>query len=460
MRKMQKTPREVAVEILNRTEKKGVFAESLLDDFLLNHTGMNPLDRKLLTQIAYGTLRMRAYLDWVIRRFYRGNFTTMEPGIKNILRTAMYQIYFTDRIPDFAVIDEAVKTVKKTHPQASGLVNAILRNTLRGKDRVIFPDIQQDPVRHIATVYSHPAWLVKRWLPVFGKDETVAMCKKNNEIPPYTVRINRMKTTRRQSMEELIRDGFDVKATDFSPDGIIILHSAVPLRETKLFQSGCIQVQDEASQLIAYLAAPKPGDTVLDICAGSGIKTTHIAAIMKNRGHIVAVDINKVKIASLKENVKKQGISIVEAKVGDVTIPIDSSHESYDIVLIDAPCSGVGTLRRNPEIKWHSSDAAVRKLLVLQKAVLNNAAQYVKKGGRLVYSTCSILPEENEQMIRDFITRHRNFTCFTTHANIHTSLIDNRGFFRTYPHRHQMDGFFGAALLKDPDAGVKNTLCN
>ena len=443
------SPRQIAVEILNRMEESGAFAEPLLDATLSHDDLTNIHDRRLLTQIVYGTLRMRGCLDWIIHTLYKGNFDLMEIGIKNILRTAMFQMWYTDRIPDFAIVDEAVEITKIKHPAGSGLVNAILRNAIRGKDRITYPDVEKDPALYISIFHSHPLWLVNRWMEIFGLDETIAICKANNEIPPYSIRVNRLKTSREQVTEELSREGFEVKTAFFSPDGIIISIPALPIRETISYKSGHIQVQDEASQLIAYLVDPKPGETVLDICAGTGGKTTHLAEIMGNRGNILAIDMNENKIKLLKGNMRRQEITIVDAQVRDATKDLGNAfYEVFDRILIDAPCSGLGTLRRNPEIKWRISKESPRKAVLLQKTILKRAALYLKKGGVLVYSTCSLLPEENQKIIRDFITDHGDFTPARPTGIIHSSMIDNRGYFRTYPHRHGTDGFFGAALKK------------
>jgi 16S rRNA (cytosine967-C5)-methyltransferase len=443
------SPRQLAVEILNRIEESGAFAEPLLDAVLSQDDLTNIHDRRLLTQIVYGTLRMRGHLDWIIQRLYRGNFDLMEMGIRNILRTAMFQMWYTDRIPDFAIVDEAVEITKIKHPAGSGLVNAILRNAIRGKDKITYPDIEKDPALHISIIHSHPLWLVNRWMEIFGLDETIAICKANNLIPPYSLRVNRLKTSWERVAEELLREGFEVKTTAFSPDGIIISNPTLPIRETISYKSGYIQVQDEASQLIAYLVDPKPGETVLDICAGIGGKTTHLAEIMGNRGNILAIDMNENKIKLLKGNIKRQEITIVDAQVKDATKDLGMNfHETFDKVLIDAPCSGLGTLRRNPEIKWRTSKESLKKVVSLQKSILKRAALYLKKGGVLVYSTCSILPEENEKIIKSFIADNRDFTLLRPRGIIQSSMIDNRGYFRTYPHRHGTDGFFGAVLKK------------
>ena len=439
----------MAVDILNCIEEKGAFSEPLLDAFLSRNDMTNIHDRRLLTEIVYGTLRMRGRLDWTIRQLYRGNFVLMQTGIKNILRTAMYQLCFTDRIPAFAIVDEAVEITKKRYPAGSGLVNAILRNTLRKKDEISFPEIEKDPALHTSVLYSHPLWLVERWIKRFGIDETIALCKANNDVPPYTLRVNRLKTTRNRVAEDLLHDASDVRTTIYSPDGLIISHPAVSIRETASYKSGHIHVQDEASQLIACLVDPKPGDIILDVCAGTGGKTTHLAEIMKNRGRIVAIDVNDRKRESLRLSAARQRITIIDARWGDATQDMGNDfHEAFDRVLIDAPCSGFGTLRRNPEIKWRLYEKTLKESASLQKKILDRSALYVKKGGMIVYSTCTIEQEENEGNIEYFLSRHRDFHQIRPPETIISSIVDEKKCFKTYPHRHGMDGFFGAVLEK------------
>ena len=291
--------------------------------------------------------------------------------------------------------------------------------------------------------------MVNKWIQIFGVEEAAALCKANNEIPPTALRVNTLKTTREKTMEELSTLGFDVKETAFSPDGLILSSPPIPVRETACYTAGHIQIQDEASQLIAHLVDPKPGENILDICAGVGGKTAHLAGLMNNRGSIMALDISEKKIASLRYNVKRLGVTIVDTSVGDAREkPGKAFFESFDKVIVDAPCSGLGTLRRNPEIKWRAIPADLKNCAILQNALLDSAEQYLKRGGSLIYSTCTITPEENEKVIKDFITRHPNFICIHPHEAIHSCFVDGRGYFRSYPHRHGTDGFFGAVLVK------------
>jgi 16S rRNA (cytosine967-C5)-methyltransferase len=446
---VMKTPRHLAIEILNRVEEHGAFAEPLLDACLSRNHQINIHDKRLITQIVYGTLRMRGRLDWIIDQLYRGTFVSMDVCIKNLLRTGIYQLLYTERIPEFAIVDEAVEITKKTRPAGAGLVNAILRNVIRKKDDIVYPEMEKDPSLHISIVHSHPLWLVKKWIDMFGIKDTAALCRANNEIPPVILRVNTLKTTREKAREELSQDGTDVRPSVLSPDGLIVSNPVMPIRDTALFKAGHIQLQDEASQLIARLADPKEGENVLDLCAGAGGKTTHLAALMDNHGSIIAVDISKRKLEALRKNAKRLGVTIVDTQAGEARQkPGKPCHETFDKILVDAPCSGLGTLRRNPEIKWRSSPEDVTKCAVLQKAILDSAVPYLKKGGSLIYSTCTIMPEENEGVIKEFIVLHRNFICIRPPDTIDSRFVSDRGYFQSYPHRHGTDGFFGAVLRK------------
>ena len=450
MNTMKKTPRHIAVEILNRVEEQDAFAEPLLDTALSRARLMNIRDRSLITQVVYGTLRMRGHMDWIIGHLYKGDYLSMDISIKNILRTGLYQLLFTDRIPDFAVVDEAVELTKKMHPAGSGLVNAILRNAIRKKGVIAYPDMKKDPAHHISVLHSHPLWMVKKWIEAFGVEETALLCKANNEIPPAVLRVNTIKTSREKLIDECSRQGMDVKATVFSPDGTILSHTAMPIRETAFYGAGHIQVQDEASQLISRLVDPKPGENVLDVCAGTGGKTTHLAALMNNRGRLTAFDISEKKIAELKKNAERLGVTNIDTKTGDARkMQEEAIYGSFDRILVDAPCTGLGTLRRNPEIKWRTKEEDPKKFSALQKTILADAARYLKKGGFLIYSTCTIASDENEEVIGDFIVHHKDFVCVHPPDTINSFLIDDLGYFKSFPHKHGTDGFFGAVLVKN-----------
>ena len=446
---MKKTIRHQSVDILSQISAKQAFAGELLDDSLTANALSGTPDGRLLTHLVYGVLRFQGHLDWIISKLYRGNFSGMDEGIKNVLRVGLYQLKFSDRLPAFAVVDEAVKSAKIIAPAQSGLTNAILRNYLRQSNKISFPSWNKQPAEHIATLHSHPLWLVKIWMNIFGKEDTLALCKANNEMPPLTIRINKLKTSPEELEQKLKEEGFSCATTKFSPDGIVLTDSTVPVQKTGFFREGLLRMQDEGAQLVSYLINPKQSENILDACAGSGGKTTHLAAILKNEGHILAIDRHEGKLAELRKEIDRLGISNIKTQQVDLGIMLPATlAEKFDQVLVDAPCSGTGTLRRNPEIKWRIQAIDLKGYTAIQKTILQNAALAVKKGGRLIYCTCSLLPAENEDVIRQFLTNNPEFTLVHIPETMKETLIDKNGFFRTYPHIHNTDGFFGAILQR------------
>ncbi len=439
--------RRIAVDILNRIDAEGAYAEPLLDAALSGAGIANPLDRGLLTELVYGTLRMRGRLDWIIGQLYRGDAAALETAIRNILRTGLYQLLRTDRIPPFAAVNEAVGIARNLSPAASGLVNAILRNALRKKDAIIWPDMAKSSEKAIAVLHSHPAWLVRRLLAKFDIEETIAICRANNTIPPLTLRVNTLRASREHALAALANAGIAAEPSAFSNDGVILASPAPRLRETVPYTEGLIRIQDEASQLIGRIVAPKPGERILDLCAGAGGKTLHLAALMENRGSITALDLHSERLRMLREEAGRLGASIVETRTADAAASLESLRGVFDGVLLDAPCSGLGTLRRNPEIRWRLAPADINRFMQTQKLLLKNAAECLRPGGRLVYSVCTVEPEENEIVIGDFLRNHGDFRLIPP-ADLPPALIDAQGYFRTSPHLQGMDGFFAALLVR------------
>jgi 16S rRNA (cytosine967-C5)-methyltransferase len=446
---LKANPRAMAVDILNRVDEEQAFAEPLLDAVLSSGRPVSDADRGLLTFLVYGTLRMRGLLDFLIDRFHQGKPHAMQTGIRNILRVALFQVRFAEKIPVYAAVDEAVNTTRGLFPGREKLVNAILRNTLRGMEGVEYPGLEADPAGHIAVAHSHPRWLVERWMEGLGFEQTLALCKADNEIPPLTLRVNLLKATRQDVMERLARAGHDVRPTAYSPEGIILAKPPVALREMSELTGGLLYVQDEASQLVSRLLAPRKGERVLDLCAGAGGKTTHLAALMENEGEIVAADIQTGKLEALEATARRWGITAVKTAVVDAANSTGTASLGlFDRVLVDAPCSGLGTLRRNPEIRWHLTAQKLGEFPPLQKGILINAAACVKGGGVLLYSTCSVMPEENEGVVEAFLEGRPDFIPARSPVDIPADVIDAKGFLRTLPHRHGTDGFFGALLRR------------
>lgn len=470
--KRERSPREIAVAILDRIDRTGGYAEPLLDAAISSEPHLGTHDRGLLTELVYGTLRMRGRMDWIVARLYKGNAADLKPPLPNILRTGLYQILFTDRIPPFAAVNEAVVIAKRECPAAAGLVNALLRNAIREKDGMVWPDMARDPGKAISICHSHPRWLVERWLDLYGIDETIAICKANNTVPPLTLRVNRLKASRDEAIASLATDGIAAERTRWSPDGLSLSGSAAGLRETSAFRDGLIRFQDEASQLVARLVAPQPGKRVLDLCSGWGGKTMHLAALMHNRGELTAVDLHPGKLKLLAAEALRLGVTITAIHAGDAAaLPRDFRH-AFDRVLLDAPCSGLGTLRRNPEIRWRISPSAPEAAASLQKRLLESASACVKPGGRLVYSVCTLTPEENASVVEVLRAKGRDLRLSEERGGdasippapsgedapqggfrhvspeVPPELVSDDGFFRTFPHRHGMDGFFAAVFTR------------
>jgi len=447
---MRESIRHLAVDILTQVNDGRSFASPLLDSCLDAYRLSATPDGKLLTYLVYGALRHRGYLDWITTKLYRGNFRNLDERIKNILRISVFQLKFSDRLPSFAVVDEAVKITQIISPGKSGLVNAVLRNFLRQDKNIPFPPLRKNTAEYISLFHSHPLWVVKEWLSALGEQNTVALCTANNQIPPFTLRANTLKISPDKLSKNLRPQGFITTTTVYSPDGLIIVQSDQTIQKTEAFYQGLLRLQDEGSQCIPYLINPKKNESILDVCAGTGGKATHLAAIINNQGHIVAIDNDPEKISELKKEATRMGITAIDSRMADVSANLpEEFHERFDHVLVDAPCSGTGTLRRNPEIKWRLAPSDINKSTVIQNKILCNASHAVKRGGQLIYCTCSLLSKENEHIINTFLAKNKHFLLCKPPSSINQSLIDSKHFYRTYPHIHNMDGFFAAVLRRD-----------
>ena len=446
-----KTPRAICLGILNRVGGSNAHADDLLSDSFKRYRHLTSLDRSFLTELTYGVLRWRGKLDWVIQQFSEIPFEKIEPEIVNILRLGLYQILFLSRTPVSAAVNESAELAKKTRGRGgAGFVNAILRTLLRQGKEILYPDFDEDPALHIAVVYSHPLWLVKKWIEEFGVEKTLHICMTNNQIPPLTLRTNTLKTSREDLIQKFKDSGLNPILTLFSEEGIR-LEGPPPTSELPFFKEGLYVIQDEASQLVTSVLDPGPGERILDACAAPGGKTTHIAQHMENRGEILAIDLNREKLTKIEEGCQRLGIKIVKTRAGDAarSLPFPEGIE-FDRILADVPCSGFGTLQRNPDLKWKRGEEDIHRLSRLQSSILENASRYLKKGGILAYSTCTVFREENEAVVERFLTGHpeyrpdRNDTILPEKFS---SFIEN-GYFKTFPLREGMDGFFAARLVR------------
>jgi len=447
-------PRQIALKVLNKVEKGKLRADEAISGFFNLQPSLSYREKAFVTELVYGVLRWRGSLDWIIEQFFTSPNQRISRLIRNIIRIGVYQILYLDQIPVPVSVWTTVDLAKDyTNKRMASLVNGLLRNVERNRDKIEYPSIQKDPIKAIATRYSHPAWLVEKWLHYYGVEETISLCKANNTVPQFTVRTNTLKATRERLIEELQKEGVPCKTTLNSPEGIILDHPA-DITRLSSFQKGWFFVQDEAAQMISCLTNPQTGDQVLDLCAAPGGKSTHMAQMMNNQGHIVAVDVRGDKIALLQENQLRLGINIISAVLADAAcgLPFLNQGRTFDKVLLDAPCSGLGILRRHPEGKWVKSSATITRLKKIQLAIIQNASIHVKSGGCLVYSTCTLNPEENEMVIEKFLSTAGNeFQVENPLPSLPsqvTSFIDSRGYFHTFPQRDSMDGFFGARLRR------------
>jgi len=387
----------------------------------------------------------------VIRHFSKIPFEKIEPGTLNILRLGLYQILFLTRTPSSAAVNESVELAKRVRGKGgAGFVNAVLRSSIRQKDEILYPDTEQDPALHISVVQSHPPWLVQRWVKELDVEETLRICTYNNQISPLALRTNTLKINRADLIEKLREKELKPFPSTFSEDGIL-LQDPPPTSELPFLKEGLYIIQDEASQLITSVMDPRPGERILDACAAPGGKTTHMAQAMENRGEIYALDLSKGKSDLIGEMCQRLGIGIIKTVKGDAatSLPI-SEGLVFDRVLADVPCSGFGTLRKNPDLKWRRGEKDIKRLSELQFSILGNVSAYVKEGGVLVYSTCTVFHEENEDVVERFLDKHREFELVPMDQLLPEKfhVFIRNGYFRTFPPNNGMDGFFAARLAK------------
>ncbi len=438
--------RGASVKILNRVERTDAYLDKLLDSEL--RSGDLPdIDKGLLTEIVHGVLRWQNKLDWVLNGFSHGNFAKSEINVKNALRVGLYQILFLERIPHAAAVNEAVEFIKRIRGEKpAGLVNAVLRNIIRNIEGIRYPDPAQDKIQYLAVMFSHPHWMVKRWVTRFGADDTEKFLLANNERPPLSLRINKLKTEPATFLRSLDAQQIAYHGSNHI-DYFLKVKSFPRIGQNELFRNGMFTIQDESAALPCILLGAKPGETVLDLCAAPGGKTTHIAELMKNQGEVIAVDKYEVKLGFIRGACDRLGLKNVKLVVADSS---QMEHQPVDRVLLDAPCSGLGVLTKKPDLKWKRDIADIIKLAQLQSALLDNAARFVKPGGVLVYSTCSTETEENQQRVAQFLASHPEFVVESAANVVSSDLVSAEGFVETFPHKHGMDGSFAARLVKRP----------
>jgi 16S rRNA (cytosine967-C5)-methyltransferase len=443
--KMKKiNPRETALKILYEIETKSAFANEAVEEYSKKFR-LSSLDTRFIRELVNGVTKLRRRLDYITSIFLKGKIEDLTPWIRNTLRLGVYQIDYLDRVPDRAAVDESVKLAKKFgHKGTAGLVNAVLRNYLRDKKRVTFPPIDEDKLTAIGTIYSFPDWMIKDWLKQFGEVETVKLCEAFNQKAKLSFRFNSLRISQKDLERALELKKIKCRKGSFF-ENFYWIESKIDLEYLFLFQKGYVYPQDESAGFPVRLLDPKPGETILDMCAAPGGKLTCIAELMKNSGKLIALDLNPERMQKVKENCKKLGVENVSFQIGDAR---SYSIEPVDKILIDAPCSGLGVLGRNSDARWQKKKEDVKRLAQLQSAILQNAVDLVKKNGTIVYCTCTLTEEENEEVIEKFLEQKRDFRKEDASDYVDRSAVNERSYVRTYPHVHGLDGTFAARLKK------------
>ncbi|WP_433957726.1 16S rRNA (cytosine(967)-C(5))-methyltransferase RsmB [Cytobacillus horneckiae] len=404
-RPAKKNVRETALELLETIDKNQSYSNILLNH-AINKNQISDKDIGLLTELTYGTLQRRMSLDYFLQPFIK-NPRKIESWVMHLLRLTLYQMLYLDKIPDHAALNEAVEIAKKRgHKGISSMVNGVLRNVQRQGVKQI-SEIT-DPIERLSIKTSHPKWLVKRWVEQFGYEETEKMCELNLTAPTQTARVNRIKATREEVLAQLEDEGFAAKASPFIPEAIHSLRGN--LAHSNAFKSGLLTIQDESSMLAAYALAPGSDEIVLDACAAPGGKSTHISEKLGNTGKVIALDLHDHKVKLIADNANRLGLENVETKAMDSRkVQEVFAAESFDRILLDAPCSGLGVMRRKPDMKYTKKEADLLHLKKVQINLLRAVSPLLKKGGILVYSTCTVDKSENQEVVTAFLQEQLGF---------------------------------------------------
>jgi len=435
-----------AVKILNRVERADAYLDKVLDKELRN-SDFSGQDKALLYEIVHGVIRWMGRLDWILSGFYKGQFSKAIPILKNALRVALYQIMFLDKVPEYAAVNEAVEFVKKLQGQKpADITNAILRNILKSKEGLRYPDPKQDEIGYLSTFYSHPTWLIKRWLPRFGREATEALLAANNERPVLTLRVNTKKVSLPEFETLLAAVNLKFLKGKYFPE-FLKLTNLSNITQWQYFTEGYFNIQDESTSFACRLLNPKSNMRVLDLCAAPGGKSAYLANLMEDCGEIIALDKFDARLQMVEKSLKR--LAITSVKTTAVDAMEYKSENLFDAILADVPCSGMGTLCKKPDIKWKKDLQDIRKIAEIQFKLLTKASTLVKIGGAIVYSTCTIEPEENFDIVLKFLEANQNFSLEKAHPFVPAEVIDENGCVQTFPHVHKMDGAFAARLIRN-----------
>lgn len=432
------TARSVSVEILIDFDENGILDYSAANE-------LDSRDRAEVREYVQNILRRRSYLDFLIDHFSNVDISEMKPSLKNILRLGTYDMLFMDSTPDYAAINESVEIAKLTLGHRTGdLVNAIMRNLQRDGEDLPRPQFK-DRTKLVATTFSHPEWLVKRWSKRFGEREAFQLMQANNRRPTYYVRAHNLRTKTENFKLRMSKNDINFEESDWLP-GYFHVDSVAPFISKGWLDKGFCQIQDIAAGFAPTLLDPEPGETIYDLCAAPGTKSIMMADMMNAEGDILAVDISSERLDKLAESALEYHAENIKVRRADVT---ELELKEADGVLLDAPCSGTGVLSKRADLRWRRDEEGLKNAVELQKKLLDSAARMVKKDGRLVYSTCSLEEEENMQQVNNFLDRHDNYEIESVEGYLPEEVITEDGkAYQTFPHKHNCDGHFGVRMKR------------
>nr|WP_139904515.1 16S rRNA (cytosine(967)-C(5))-methyltransferase RsmB [Clostridium thermarum] len=436
--------REIAVMALEMVLVDGAYSNIVLRR-LLNQYNVEEKDRALITEIVYGTLKYKYKLDVILSGLVKSPLKKLDNRVLNILRMSLYQFIYLDKVPEYAIVNEAVNLAKKTSIGASKFVNGVLRGYLRNKERNYNPE--SGTISELAYKYSFEKWMVKLFVKQYGEERAKQILAGLNSTPSVTVRINSMRFDYDEVWDELTKLNYNIEEGAVCPEAIKILKGS-NIENNPLFKEGYFTVQDESAMMATLALAVMEHNFVMDMCAAPGGKSTHIGELLRGTGRVEAFDLYDHKIKLIMDNAKRLHIENISAKVMDASVYNEEFDESYHRVLVDVPCSGIGIIRKKPEIKWTKTMKEIEGLYSMQDKILNNASRYVKKGGILVYSTCTLNRAENEERIYSFLEKNNDFTLETLNFGQRTNFIYSADGMLTILPDKDMDGFFIAKLKK------------
>lgn len=437
--------RRLAVQALVEIERNKAYANLVLQHYISEHV-LTDVNRRFLTELVYGVVRRKNYLDAIIVGLTKRPLKKLSPLAHQIIRLGLYQIIYLDKVPESAAVNESVKLAKKMIRGLEGFVNGVLRNYLRNTDSFTIDELAHSETERLAYIYNQPTWLLERWLKEYGEESTIGLCEWFNTSPRLTARVNTLKTTTEAVVEEMRAAQWIVEVSDKLDTAIYIDRHMGPIDESKWFKEGLITFADLASMMVAFAVAPKAGDSILDCCAAPGGKSMHMASLMDNKGQVIANDLHEHKLALMENNARRLGLTNVSFSNVDATDLPEKWYNQFDKVLADVPCSGLGILQRKLDMRWEKEEEQLDRLPSLQLEILNSAAKTVKPGGILVYSTCTINKKENEDVIQEFLHKHTEFVLEDA-APLLPFIIEGP-MINLWPTRHNMDGFFMARLRK------------